>query len=96
MSSYFSATYSDARAKFLSACLDVEATVRSYENPERGPAGESLFTDATWIGSDNAPNVVVVTSSTHGVEGFAGSAIQSERVERTTLPSTKKRRQAAH
>ena len=76
MSSYFSATYSDARAKFLSACLDVKATVRSYENPERGPAGESLFTDATWIGPDNAPNVVVVTSSTHGVEGFAGSAIQ--------------------
>ena len=76
MSSYFSATYSDARAKFLSACLDVKATVRSYENPERGPAGESLFTDATWIGPDNAPNVVVVPSSTHGVEGFAGSAIQ--------------------
>ena len=76
MNEYFSATYSDARAKFLSACLDVKATVRSYQNPERGSAGESLFTDTTWIGPDNAPNVVVVTSSTHGVEGFAGSAVQ--------------------
>ena len=76
MKSYFSATYSDARAQFLSACLDARATVKSYQNPRRGPAGESLFTDTTWIGPDNATNVIVVTSSTHGVEGFAGSAIQ--------------------
>ena len=76
MKDYFSATYSDARAQFLSACLDAKATVKSYQNPRRGPAGESLFTDTTWIGPDGATNVVVVTSSTHGVEGFAGSAIQ--------------------
>ena len=76
MKNYFSATYSDARGQFLSACIDAKATVKSYRNPQRGPAGESLFTDTTWIGPANATNVIVVTSSTHGVEGFAGSAIQ--------------------
>lgn len=76
MRDYFSATYSDARGKFLSACLDANTTVNSYQNPQRGPVGESLFTDTTWIGPTSAKHVVVVTSSTHGVEGFAGSAIQ--------------------
>ena len=28
MKDYFSATYSDARAQFLSACLDAKATVK--------------------------------------------------------------------
>ena len=76
MKSYFSTTYSDARAQFLSACLEANSNVKSYKTPETGPAGESLFTDTTWVGADDASNVVVVTSSTHGVEGFAGSAIQ--------------------
>ena len=73
---HYPATYSDARAKFLSACLDSGLGVRSYRNPEKGPDGESLFADAVWIGDADAENVVVVTSSTHGVEGFAGSGIQ--------------------
>ena len=73
---YYPATYSDARANFLSTCLDAGATVRSYRNPEKGPEGESLYCDVTLIGAANAPGVIVVTSSTHGVEGFAGSGIQ--------------------
>jgi len=73
---YFSATYSDARANFLSACIDAGVPVTSYRNPEIGPNGEKLYCDATWLGNRDATGVVVVTSSTHGVEGFAGSAIQ--------------------
>jgi hypothetical protein len=73
---YYSATYSEARAQFLSACLDVGASVRSYRNPEKGPSGEALFADVTRVGDPDATGVVVVTSSTHGVEGFAGSGIQ--------------------
>ena len=68
---YFSASYSDARATFLSACLDAELRVKSYRNPNKGPEGESLFMDVTWIGPETAKRVVVVTSATHGVEGFA-------------------------
>ena len=73
---YFPATYSDGRARFLSACLDAQAAVASYRNPHAGPQGEALYTDAALVGSPDAENVVVVTSSTHGVEGFAGSGIQ--------------------
>ena len=73
---YFPATYCDGRARFLSACLDARAPVASYRNPHSGPEGEALFTDAALIGRADAENVVVVTSSTHGVEGFAGSGIQ--------------------
>lgn len=73
---YFPATYSEARANFLSACLDAGTAVRSFRNPERGPSGEALFCDATLAGDSEAPNVIVVTSATHGVEGYAGSGIQ--------------------
>ena len=73
---YFPATYSDGRARFLSACLDARLQVASYRNPHSGPQGEALFTDAALVGRADAENVVVVTSSTHGVEGFAGSGIQ--------------------
>ena len=73
---YFPATYSDGRGRFLSACLDVGLSVASYRNPHSGPQGEALFADAALVGPADAENVVVVTSSTHGVEGFAGSGIQ--------------------
>ena len=73
---YYPATYSDARANFLSACLDTGLSVRSYRNPETGPDGESLYCDATLIGPRDAAGAIVATSATHGVEGFAGSGIQ--------------------
>ncbi|MFT5115615.1 MAG: hypothetical protein ACI8P9_004966 [Parasphingorhabdus sp.] len=86
MNDYFSAMYSDARANFLSACIDNELPVQSFQNPLRGPSGESLYTDVTRIGSKTASRVVVVTSSTHGVEGFAGSAIQVGLIKDTNAP----------
>ncbi len=73
---YYSTTYSEARANFLSSCLDAGRRVKSYRNPEKGPHGEALFMDVTWVGAETARRVVVVTSATHGAEGFAGSAIQ--------------------
>jgi hypothetical protein len=73
----FSATYSDARARFLAACLGSPATrVRSFRNPARGPSGEALYTDVARIGSADADSVLIIQSGTHGVEGFAGSAVQ--------------------
>lgn len=41
-----------------------------------GPNCETLVTDTTWIGNDDADRVVVLIAGTHGVEGFAGSAIE--------------------
>lgn len=41
-----------------------------------GPNGELLETDCYWLGDINAQQLLVIISGTHGVEGFAGSAIQ--------------------
>jgi predicted deacylase len=43
----------------------------------RGPDGESLSIDIAWFGAPNAQRLLIVTSGIHGVEGYAGSAVQS-------------------
>jgi hypothetical protein len=75
-SDYFSTTYSHARAEFLGACVRGNHAVDSYTNPMRGPLGERLVCDVTRLGPVDAEHVVVVTSATHGAEGFCGSGIQ--------------------
>lgn len=48
-----------------------------YGHPLRGPADEALSTEVTVFGSEFARRAVVVASGTHGVEGLAGSGIQT-------------------
>jgi hypothetical protein len=73
---FFASDYSSARAKFLAAAREAGAALSSVRNPEAGPAGEPLYTDAAWIGSPGAEGVLVTISSTHGAEGFCGSGVQ--------------------
>ena len=73
---YFAATYSDARAGFLAACVAAGAAVSSRRNPKRGPRGEALYTDVAHLGPASAERVLLVVSGTHGAEGFCGSGIQ--------------------
>lgn len=47
-----------------------------------GPNGEALFTDSVWIGAEAAENVLVILAATHGVEGFAGSAVHIDYLKR--------------
>jgi hypothetical protein len=81
MSKHFSATYADARAKFLAAARCAGADLTSHEHPLRGPTGEELATDVAWLGPENARSVLVMSSATHGVEGFCGSAAQTAWLE---------------
>ena len=76
--SVFPASYATARQAWLSLLNEVRQPVRHdiYECAGLGPEGEALLTDTAWIGDENADNLVVVIAATHGVEGFAGSAIQ--------------------
>lgn len=86
----FSATYRDAREKFVSAASRAGAKLESARHPERGPDGEELSTDVAWIGSRNPEGVLVTISGTHGAEGFAGSAAQVDwlsRGESARLPA---------
>ena len=77
VSSYFSATYADARAKFLAACDDRGLKVDSRLNSRaKGAQGEALYMDIARIGSDQAKKVLFLMSGTHGVEGYCGSGVQ--------------------
>ncbi|HUN51500.1 MAG TPA: M14 family metallopeptidase [Candidatus Sulfotelmatobacter sp.] len=76
VTSWFSATYAEGREKFLAASGAAGAALQSFRNPQAGPAGEMLYTDAAWLGPDDAKDVLFTCSGTHGVEGFCGSGIQ--------------------
>ena len=71
----FSASYAVARQRWLSA-LGMDMRHLSYPCPGTDPEGEALFTDTVWIGPEDAGKVVVLIAGTHGIEGFAGSAIE--------------------
>jgi hypothetical protein len=74
---FFSDSYAQARSKFLAAACGAGAALSSHRSPAAGPAGESLHTDAAWLGPRDAERVLVTISSTHGAEGYCGSAIQT-------------------
>lgn len=73
---WFSATYAEARAKFRAAALAAGAETGSYPHPLKGPDGGDLATDIALLGPRNATRIAVISSGTHGVEGYCGSGIQ--------------------
>ncbi|WPB56298.1 M14 family metallopeptidase [Xylophilus sp. GOD-11R] len=76
--SVFSDTYPQARQKFLDAARDCGAAVTSYPHTEaKGPSGEALFMDVARMGAADARHVLVVGCGTHGIEGYSGSAAQT-------------------
>jgi hypothetical protein len=77
-STSFSESYRQARARFLAEAGRAGAALQSYCEPERGPHGEELACDTAWVGPADAANVLLLLSGTHGVEGFCGSAVQSD------------------
>jgi hypothetical protein len=74
---YFSCTYQQARSKFLDAAHGVKGRVSNYVMPgQKGPDGSELVVDVAEIRASEQPNLVVIISGTHGVEGFCGSGCQ--------------------
>ena len=74
----FPADYATARQLWLNmmvAC-DLPKGTRSFPLTSTGPNGESLATDCAWLGNTNADNVLVIIGGTHGIEGYAGSAVE--------------------
>lgn len=84
---HFSATYREARQKFLKAARCVGATVESHCHPHsHGPEGEELAVDVAMLGDANSGRVLAIVSGTHGVEGYAGSACQCSLLESNLMP----------
>lgn len=69
--------YTTARARFLDAAAGAGAVVVSSPHPQAGVDDEELFVDVATLGDPNQPNVLMVVSATHGVEGYCGSALQT-------------------
>jgi hypothetical protein len=48
---------------------------------QQSPDGQELTIDVAWFGASEPVRTVVVSSGTHGVEGFMGSAVQAALLE---------------
>ncbi|MCC3770753.1 M14 family metallopeptidase [Streptomyces sp. UNOC14_S4] len=76
-SGFFSESYAEARSAFLTRATARGAALSSHRNTRAtGPGGEPLYTDVARIGPPGARRVVLCVSGTHGIEGYAGSALQ--------------------
>lgn len=75
----FPTDFVDARQRFRALASRAECTIESYEHPvEKGPQGETLSCDVARLGPSNARRIILISSGTHGVEGFCGSGCQAE------------------
>jgi hypothetical protein len=77
----FPIDYFSARDRFLALADTRGARVTSYPLGARGPGGESLSIDAAYLGAPEPRRLLLVSSGVHGVEGFAGSAVQQRWLE---------------
>jgi len=74
---HFAQTYGEARDKFLAAARATGARIfRDVHPSERGAEGEELSIDWAELGEEGAACVLLLSSGTHGVEGFCGSGCQ--------------------
>jgi len=74
---YFSATVSEADDKLAHAAARAAAKVEFVAHPLKGPDGEALNVGILEVGNPSAANALLLISGTHGVEGFAGAAVQT-------------------
>ena len=74
---HFSQTYSEARAKFLAAAQGAGLDPEPHWHPLLGRDGERLAMDVVRQGPRRARQLLIISSACHGVEGFAGSGIQT-------------------
>lgn len=73
---YFSSNYAQARQRFLAAARARTDRVECFPLDARGSLDEELSTDAALLAPPGAQRLLIITSATHGVEGFCGSACQ--------------------
>ncbi|MCV2359560.1 M14 family metallopeptidase [Paucibacter sp. TC2R-5] len=74
---FFSQSYAEARAKFLAAAEAAGLDPEPHWHPLMGRDGERLALDVVRQGPNKSRRVLIISSACHGVEGFAGSGIQT-------------------
>ena len=73
---HFPSDYVAARAAFRAAAASAGARLSGAALSARSARGDELSIDTAYLGPDAPDAVLVLSSGIHGVEGFAGSAIQ--------------------
>jgi hypothetical protein len=75
----FPTDYADARERFRELVSCADFSLESHAHPtKKGPNGEALACDIARLGAMDAKRVILISSGTHGVEGFCGSGCQAE------------------
>ncbi len=73
---YFSPNYATTRTQFRTAVEKAGGRLTALQLDAKGPNGEDLTIDIAWFGAEKPKRVLLHSSGLHGVEAFAGSAIQ--------------------
>jgi hypothetical protein len=86
--SVFPATYTAARQQWQETVKEVPLAVvdHPFVLDDLSPEGTSLVTDVAWLGTSTASRVLVLISGTHGIEGFAGTAVLCDALARLRGP----------
>jgi hypothetical protein len=82
LETFFSPDYLTARGRFRDAAHAAGAALDALAIEARGPRQEQLTIDIAWFGARDARSVLLHTSGLHGVEAYAGSAVQLAVLER--------------
>jgi hypothetical protein len=72
----FSPDYATARRRFRERADQTGFSLTEHAVDQVGPTGEPLFIDVAWKGDPRPRFAAVVSSGTHGIEGYFGSAVQ--------------------
>lgn len=81
----FSESVLQATERFESAVLASKGEHSKSLHPLSDPQGKPLHCSSGWWGPKDAERVLLMVSGTHGNEGWAGSAIQIDVIERGML-----------
>jgi hypothetical protein len=91
LETYFSATYSQARSRFINAAAKAGAQIHTYPIGIESDGIESdldTALDVAILGDENW-RTIVISSGVHGVEGFFGSAVQLALLDRCSKASSR-------
>ncbi len=79
---YFSYSVPEATEKFVASFNSAHGYVEKFGHPLKDPNGIQLCTALGWLGPRDAERVLLIVSGTHGNEGWAGSAVQIDSMQR--------------
>ena len=86
--SLFPDSYAAGRQQWRETVREMPLAVidRPFKLDGASPEGVPLVTDSCWFGKATASRVLVLISGTHGIEGFAGTAVLCDALARLRRP----------